>query len=111
METQEKKSATTQKLYRVQGMHCASCAVLINKVVGMQKGVSAVNANFGAERVNINFDPTQISEEKIKGLAKGLGYTLIGEEEKTEEEVEQERRLHLRGLRNRTIVSFRSEEH
>jgi len=95
-----------QKLYRIQGMHCASCAVLINTVLGKQKGVESVNASFGAEKLSISFDPSLISEEKILGIGKSLGYSFIEEESKTEEEFKQEREAHITELRNRTIVSF-----
>jgi len=95
-----------QKLYRIEGMHCASCAVLINKVLEKQKGVFSVNASFGAEKLAIEFDSDAISEEKIKKLVKKLGYTLMAEEEKGEEAYKKERAARIRSLRNRTIVSF-----
>jgi len=95
-----------QKLYRIQGMHCASCAVLINTVLGKQKGVKNVNASFGAEKLTISFDSSVITEEKILGFGKSLGYSFIEEASKTEEEFKQERDAHIRELRNRTIVSF-----
>lgn len=96
----------TQKLYRIEGMHCASCAVLINKVLEKQKGVASANASFGAEKLSISFDSSVFPEEKIMSLVKTLGYTLISEEEKTEEEIKAERDRHIRTLRNRTIISF-----
>lgn len=96
----------TQKLYRIEGMHCASCAVLINKVLEKQKGVFSVNASFGAEKLVIEFDSAILQEKKIKSLTKSLGYTLISEEEKTEEEFKKERAARIRDLRNRTIISF-----
>lgn len=95
-----------QKLYRIEGMHCASCAVLINKVLEKQKGVFSVNASFGAEKLVLEFDSEMIGEDKIKGLVKSLGYTLIAEEEKSEEQFKVERKARIRDLRNRTIISF-----
>lgn len=100
------KTSKIQKLYRIEGMHCASCSILINKILGKQKGVFDANASFGAEKLSISFDPAIISEEKIKEIIKGLGYALISEEERTEEEFKKERDARIRDLRNRTIVSF-----
>lgn len=97
---------TTQKLYRIHGMHCASCSVLINTVLSKQQGVESVNASFGAEKLTISFDPNKISEERIHTLVKSLGYTLSSEEDKTEDELKVERDTHIRDLRNRTIISF-----
>jgi len=94
------------KLYRVEGMHCASCAVLINKILGTQKGVNSANASFGAEKLSISFDPNVITEEKIHSLIKGLGYSLLSEEEKTEDQIKEERDRRIRDLRNRTLISF-----
>ena len=102
----ETKTTQVQKLYRIQGMHCASCAVLINTILQKQKGVQSVNASFGAEKLSIAFDPSIIPEEKILSLGKSLGYTFLSEESKTEEEFKKERESHIRDLRNRTIVSF-----
>ena len=87
-------------------MHCASCAVLINTVLGKQKGVASVNASFGAEKLSIAFDPGIIPEDKIKSLGKSLGYSFFEEESKTEDEFKRERESHVRDLRNRTIISF-----
>ena len=75
-----KNTSSVQKLYRVEGMHCASCAVLINKVLEKQKGMISANVSFGAEKLTITFDSNLITEEKISTLIKTLGYTLITEE-------------------------------
>jgi len=101
-----KEKSKVQKLYRIEGMHCASCSVLINKVLAKQKGVFSVNASFGAERLVIEFDPNIITEEKIKSLMNSLGYTLFSEEEKTEEDVKKERAIRIQRLRKRMIISF-----
>jgi len=94
------------KLYRVEGMHCASCAVLINKILEKQKGVKSANASFGAEKLTITFDPNLISEKKIADIVKQLGYVLVSEDEKSEDEIKQERDKHVRSLRDRAIISF-----
>ena len=100
------KNNMVQKLYRVGGMHCASCAVLINTILQKQKGVASVNASFGAEKLSISFDQGLITEQKIMELGKSLGYSFTEEASKTEAEFKEERDLHVRELRNRTIISF-----
>ena len=95
-----------QKLYHIEGMHCASCAVLINKILSKQKGVVSANANFGSEKLIVQFNPDEISEEKIAKLVKDLGYILVSEEEKSEEEIKKERKQRIRNLRQRTTISF-----
>ena len=38
-------------IFKVQGMHCASCAILINKTLQNLKGVNFAQANFGTEKL------------------------------------------------------------
>jgi Cu+-exporting ATPase len=96
------------KTFKVQGMHCASCAILINKNVGRLPGVQEVNANYGSERMSLTFDPEKTSIATIDGVLKKLGYTLVqprsGEAE--EEAAEKSRLEHLRSLKKRVIISF-----
>ncbi len=91
--------------FHIEGMHCASCAVLINKILGKEKGINAVNANFGSEMLAVDFDAEIISIEEIKKTVGKLGYTLISNE-KSEEEIKQEREKKIKGLKKRTIISF-----
>ncbi|OGD30049.1 copper-translocating P-type ATPase [Candidatus Azambacteria bacterium RIFCSPHIGHO2_02_46_12] len=95
-------------ILKVRGMHCAACAVLINKVLGKQKGIFEASASFGAERVKLDFDSAVISLEQIQKIVSQMGYRLILPQEaaKTEEEEKAEREKELRSLRNRVIVSF-----
>lgn len=100
--------AIEHKSFKVQGMHCASCAILINKNIGKLPGVSEVSANYGSERIALSFDPEKTPLAKIEEILKKLGYTLIMPKsgEKEEEAAEKERVGHIRKLRNRTILSF-----
>src|SRR3989338_5209748 len=86
-------------------MHCASCAVLINKILDKQKGIKASNANFGSEMLAVDFNPEIISIEKIKEIVANLGYNLISKE-KSEEEIKKKREERIRGLKKRVIISF-----
>ncbi len=100
--------ATIRQSYRVHGMHCANCQVLINKILSAQKGVSKANANYSSERLIIEYDPATITLDAIRGLLKKLGYGLIVPKEGAleEEEVEKHRLAEILHLRNRTIISF-----
>ena len=89
-------------------MHCASCAILINKTLGNIKGIKSAQANYGTERLALEYDATQVSLEKVEEIVKKLGYSLILPKEgvKEEEAAEQERAKTIRSLRNRVILSF-----
>lgn len=66
------------------GMHCASCAGIIERSVKKLDGIKTANVNFAAEKALINFDETKVSAEKIIEAIKKAGYkaTLIDEKDK-----------------------------
>ena len=99
---------TTHQFFKVHGMHCASCAILINKTLTNLKGVKSAQANYGTERLALEYDPSLVSLEKVEEIVKKLGYSLILPKEgaKEEEIAEQERAKNIRSLRNRVILSF-----
>lgn len=100
--------AVESHTFRVKGMHCASCSVLISKNLERLPGVEKANANYGSERLALTYDPAKTPLEKIKQTLGKLGYTIL--EPKTgerEEELAEEARLEeLRSLRRRVIISF-----
>ena len=50
---------------KVKGMHCASCSILIDKLVGKQPGVISIKTSYGAERTTVEFDESKISLETM----------------------------------------------
>ena len=42
--------------YRVKGMHCASCAGIIEKTFKKTEGVHSAEVNYGTETTKISFD-------------------------------------------------------
>lgn len=100
--------ATVKQGFRVQGMHCANCSVLIHKILSSQKGVSLANANYSSERLILEYDPTIITLEQVQALLKKVGYSLIVPKEGVaeEEEVEKHRLAEINSLKKRTIFSF-----
>ena len=101
---------TESKIFKIKGMHCAACAVLISKTMMRQKGVITALANFGSETLNIEFDSSVITISQIDGLMKKLGYGLIiskeGGSQEEEELAELEKAKELQNLKKRVIVSF-----
>jgi len=56
------------------GMHCASCAMLIERTLGKTPGVQKATVNFAAEKVLIDFDEKLTDPQKlIAAIVKG-GY-------------------------------------
>ena len=52
------------KTFDITGMHCASCAHIIESQLHKQRGVAKVQANFGTEKATITFDEsmTQVND-------------------------------------------------
>jgi len=93
---------------KVKGMHCASCSVLIDKLIGKQDGVRSIKTNFGAEKTTVEYDESKISLEKIDALINKLGYDLIRPDEKgaTAEEEERKEARQIEHARRRVKAAF-----
>lgn len=62
---------TTLSLY---GMHCASCAGVIEKQLKKVPGVSVANVNYAAEKAHVDFDATSAQQEDLLAAVKAAGY-------------------------------------
>ena len=49
----------TKLVLKVKGMHCASCSILIDKLLGQQPGVTSIKTNYGAEKTAVEFDESK----------------------------------------------------
>ena len=93
---------------KVKGMHCASCAILIDKLVGKEQGVSSVSTNYGAEKTAIEYDESKVSLERLDELVHKLGYDIIRPDEASasveEEEAKDAKKID--EARRRVMASF-----
>lgn len=62
--------------YKLKGMHCASCAGIVERTFKKVDGVNSVEANYGNESVKIDFDETKTSPEDLSKKLEPLGYSL-----------------------------------
>jgi Cu+-exporting ATPase len=79
-------------ILKVKGMHCASCSILIDKLVAKQPGVQSIQTSYGSEKTAIEYDESQISLETIDGFINKLGYDLIRPSEDTSSIEEEEQK-------------------
>lgn len=71
--------------YKIQGLHCASCKVLIESFLIKKPGVSKVIVNYSSGDMHIEYDETQINMQEIKSTVDSLGdYTLLLEDTNTD---------------------------
>lgn len=70
-------TALVEQTFPVQGMHCGSCAAIIERTFAKAKGVARASANYGTESVRVTFDPGTTSPEDLAKTLKPLGYALV----------------------------------
>lgn len=58
----------------IEGMHCTSCSVNIERSVGHVPGVIKANINFAASELTVEYDPYRVSLDKIKQAVAKPGY-------------------------------------
>jgi Cu2+-exporting ATPase/Cu+-exporting ATPase len=65
-----------QNTYRVKGMHCASCAGIIEKTLKKTAGVESIEVNYGTETCKISFDETKTNPKDLSQKIEKFGYSL-----------------------------------
>ena len=89
---------------KVTGMHCASCALNIEKSLKKSKGVLSANVNYGSEKAYVDFDPSQTSVEKIHGVIKSRGYGVEMEQTGGVDREKQAREKELKKLKTKFAI-------
>ncbi len=64
------------QIYRVKGMHCASCAGIIERTLKKSGDVESVEVNYGTEKAKVSFDASKITPHDLSKHIEPLGYTL-----------------------------------
>lgn len=63
--------------YKVKGMHCASCASIIEKTFKKTEGVHSAEVNYGTETAKISFDESKTNPHHLSNKIEKLGYSLV----------------------------------
>ncbi len=66
----------TTQTYKVKGMHCASCASIIEKTFKKTSSVHSVEVNYGTETAKITFDESKTNPHFLSEKIEKLGYSL-----------------------------------
>ncbi|WP_088105573.1 copper chaperone CopZ [Halalkalibacter urbisdiaboli] len=61
----------------VKGMSCGHCVNAVENNVGALVGVSKVSVNLGEGKVEIEFNPSEVTLEEIKDVIDDQGYDVI----------------------------------
>lgn len=68
---------TTAQSYKIKGMHCASCAGIIEKTFKKVTGVESVEVNYGTGSAKVAFDEARTNPHHLSQAIKPLGYSLV----------------------------------
>jgi Cu+-exporting ATPase len=64
-------------IYKIKGMHCASCAGIIEKTFKKTDGVESVEVNYGTETAKVVFDESKTNPQALSSKIEPLGYSLF----------------------------------
>jgi P-type Cu+ transporter len=90
---------------KISGMHCQSCALVLNKALNKEKGVKSANVNFSTEKASIEYNPKLIDESKLILSIKKKGYDGRAIHEHNIQLEEKEKKKGLYQLRNKVLLS------
>ncbi len=70
----------TKKSFPIIGMHCASCAKLIERNIKKIPGVIECSVSYAAETANVSFDAHTVSDKHVGEAVSSAGYKAVIEE-------------------------------
>ncbi|WP_411329536.1 heavy metal translocating P-type ATPase [Blautia hansenii] len=96
------------KKYKVTGMTCSACSSRVEKCVGKLDGVNTVSVNLLTNSMQIDFDESKLTEEKIADSVTQAGYGMEIPTVKSEKKEEKEDIVekNIENMKKRTIWSF-----
>ncbi|MGH9080205.1 MAG: heavy-metal-associated domain-containing protein [Acidimicrobiales bacterium] len=61
----------------VSGMHCESCATLVEEVLAEQDGVGAASVDLAAGRARVEYDSSRLGVDQLIAAIDGAGYPAV----------------------------------
>lgn len=61
-------------VFKINGMHCTSCALNIDMDLEETEGITESNTSYAKQKTEVTFDPEKISLDKIIEIIKKTGY-------------------------------------
>lgn len=77
VEKDEKDSMESTKIYQVNGMSCAACAINVEKALKKTPGVISANVNIATQKAHVTIDPGIVSEREMAKAVQNAGYELV----------------------------------
>lgn len=65
-----------RKVFRVEGMHCGSCAVSTGMILKNLKGVKSARVDYDSCSAEVEYDDAEVGLVDMNQALEGLGYRL-----------------------------------
>jgi Cu+-exporting ATPase len=88
------------------GMHCSSCALIIERSLNKAPGVKQASVNFAAEKAYVIFDPGETSVDGLVNTVKKAGYKAEVADERDSEYEANKREREIKGYWNRFLFGL-----
>lgn len=66
-----------KKKFKITGMHCTSCAMIIDMDLEDLEGVKASNTSYAKMETEVEFDPDKVTDNLVIETIKKTGYSAI----------------------------------
>ncbi len=94
------------KVYPVTGLHCANCAINVEKTLKKQPGITNASVNFADSTARIEYDSKEASDSlTLQSAVRSIGYDLVVEEESSAK-VAEDALTYYKKLKVKTIFSI-----
>jgi len=95
-----------KKIFTISGMHCASCAIVIEKTLKEAKGVEEASVNFATNQAAVTYDENQTSEHALHGAVTKAGYSVVTEQAVGEHAHHQKTEKELRAMKQKVTAAI-----
>lgn len=66
-----------KKIFKIQGMHCASCATMIDLDLEDLKGIIKAKTDYAKSELSVEYDEKLVSEKEIIASVLKSGYSVV----------------------------------
>jgi len=100
---------TIKKSFPIVGMHCASCAKLIERSLSKVPGVTGASVNYGSESATVEVDENKVKDKDLESAVTNIGYKAVFADtnsNKTPDEIKEEtKEKEVKKLKVKVVVS------
>lgn len=68
-------STKVKKMFKIEGMHCTSCAMNIDMELEDLSGIKEAKTSYAKQQLTVVYDAKKVTDEDIIKIVKQIGYT------------------------------------